>query len=65
MSLTGFNLMRRKRAAAKAAQESPAVDYDSMKIEDLKAAAKDAGIEGAASMKKADLLKALKGEAAE
>lgn len=38
------------------------VDYDSMEYNDLKAAAKDAGIKGYNTMKKPNLIAALKGE---
>ena len=65
MSATAARRRMRREAAAKAAQESPAVDYDSMKIDELKSAAKDAGIDGCSTMKKAELIAALKGEAAE
>lgn len=47
------------KAEAKKAEEKVATDYSKMTVAELKEAAKKAGIEGIASMKKADLVTAL------
>ena len=50
----------KKEAAPKAeVKESTSVDYSSMTVAELKAAAKDAGIKGYTSLKKAELIDAL------
>lgn len=50
----------KKEAAPKAeVKESASVDYSSMTVAELKAAAKDAGIKGYTSLKKAELIEAL------
>lgn len=50
----------KKEAAPKAeVKESTSVDYSSMTVAELKAAAKDAGIKGYTSLKKAELIEAL------
>ncbi len=50
----------KKEAAPKAeVKESASVDYSSMTVAELKAAAKEAGIKGYTSLKKAELIEAL------
>ena len=50
----------KKEAAPKAeVKESTSVDYSSMTVAELKAAAKEAGIKGYTSLKKAELIEAL------
>jgi large subunit ribosomal protein L21 len=49
-----------KAEAPKAAKADDAVDYNSMTVAQLKAVAKEKGIAGISSMKKADLIEAIK-----
>ena len=49
-----------KKEAKKAVKEEASADLDSMTLADLKALAKDKGVKGYSTMKKADLISALK-----
>ncbi len=55
VDITGFNRMRREQE-----RKETAPAWDDMVYNDLKAAAKEAGIEGYHKMKKGELIEALK-----
>lgn len=54
MSVTGFN--RRRRELAKLKETEEETDYSKMKVDKLKAIAKEKGLEGYSSMTKAELI---------
>lgn len=61
MGLAAFNRMRREQAAKQAAQEPQKPNpREEMTFNELRAVAKDKNIEGYGSMKKDELLEALK-----
>lgn len=68
MSLTGFNLQRRraaekeaqsKRVTVKPTSRPEVADYGALTVPQLRSIAKDKGVDGQASMKRDDLIKAL------
>jgi len=61
VDITGFNRMRREQARKQQQTEQKAIPaWDDMAYNDLKAAAKEAGIKGYGKMNKAELIEALK-----
>ena len=61
VDITGFNRMRREQARKQQQTEQKAIPaWEDMTYNELKAAAKEAGIKGYGKMSKAELIKALK-----
>lgn len=57
MSITGFN---RRRRLLKQQELQENIDYSKLKVDELKAIAKEKGIEGYSDMKKSELIQILK-----
>lgn len=57
MSITGFN---RRRRLLKQQELQENIDYSKLKVDELKAIAKEKGIEGYSDMKKSELIEILK-----
>ena len=61
IDITGFQRMRREQARKQQQTEQKAIPaWETMSYNDLRAAAKEAGIEGYHKMKKGELIEALK-----
>mgnify|MGYP000877343291 FL=1 len=61
VDITGFNRMRREKARKQQQTEQKAMlAWEDMTYNELKAAAKEAGIKGYGKMSKAELIEALK-----
>ena len=61
VDITGFNRMRRQQAKKQQQTEQKAIPaWEDMTYNELKAAAKEAGIKGYGKMSKAELIEALK-----
>ena len=61
VDITGFNRMRREQARKQQQTEQKAIPaWEDMTYNELKAAAKEAGIKGYGKMSKAELIEALK-----
>jgi len=61
IDITGFNRMRREQARKQQQTEQKAIPaWEDMTYNELKAAAKEAGIKGYGKMSKAELIEALK-----
>ena len=61
VDITGFNRMRRQQARKQQQTEQKAIPaWEDMTYNELKAAAKEAGIKGYGKMSKAELIEALK-----
>ena len=61
IDITGFQRMRREQARKQQQTEQKAIPaWETMSYNDLRAAAKEAGIKGYGKMSKAELIEALK-----
>lgn len=58
MSVTGFNRRRRELVKLEAIKEA-GIDYSKLKVDELKAIAKEKDIEGYSDMKKAELIESI------
>jgi len=60
VNITGFNRMRREQLIKPQQPEEAAPSWETMSYNDLRAAAKEAGVEGYGKMNKEQLIEALK-----